>query len=107
MLWIEYQRSQSWAKLWMMGTMLIGYSQHLTVKGTLAALRIFLYFLYVREYTKQDFSKSVAGIKMRTQTKIPSVWSKNEVLKLLDSIDRANGKSCTPAASERCWMGYD
>lgn len=61
-----------------------------TVKGTLGALRIFLYFLYVREYTKQDFSKSVAGIKVRTQTKIPSVWSKNEVLKLLDSIDRAN-----------------
>jgi len=61
-----------------------------TVKSTLGTTRIFLKYLYVNEYIKQDLSKVVAGIKVRSQTKIPSVWTKDEVLQLLDSIDRGN-----------------
>lgn len=61
-----------------------------TVKSTLGGLRIFFKFLYLGEYVKRDLSALVVGIRVRSNTKIPSVWSKDEVLKLLASIDRAN-----------------
>lgn len=68
---------------------LSGFSKH-TVKGALSPLRIFLRFLHTNEYTEQDLSSLVNGISIRSQTKIPSVWAKGEVLELLDAIDRGN-----------------
>lgn len=61
-----------------------------TVKSMLGILRIFLKFLYTNEYAARDLSGLVAGIRVRTYTKIPSVWDKDEVLQLLAAIDRAN-----------------
>lgn len=61
-----------------------------TVKSTLGPIRIFLRFLYTNEYTKQDLSQFVGSVQMRSQTKIPSIWTKEEVLKLLAAIDRGN-----------------
>lgn len=68
---------------------LAGLSKH-TVKGALGPLRIFLRFLHVNEYTDSDLSILVTGISVRSQTKIPSVWLRDEVLELLAAIDRGN-----------------
>ena len=61
-----------------------------TVKSALGPVRIFLHFLYTEKYTESDLSLFVEKVKTRTQTKIPSVWEKEEVLKLLAAIDRGN-----------------
>jgi len=61
-----------------------------TVKSTLGPVRVFLRFLYINEYVSQDFSQFVGSVHVRTQTQIPSVWTKEEVLKLLAAIDRGN-----------------
>lgn len=61
-----------------------------TVKSTIGPVRIFLRYLYLNESIDQDLSQFVTGVETRTQTKIPSVWEKEEVLKLLAAIDRGN-----------------
>lgn len=61
-----------------------------TVKSILGPVRIFLRYLYLNEFVEQDLSQFVTAVKTRTQTKIPSVWEKEEVLKLLAAIDRGN-----------------
>ena len=61
-----------------------------TVKSTIGPVRIFLRYLYLHRFTTQDLSQFVTAVKTRTQTKIPSVWEKNDVLKLLSVIDRGN-----------------
>ncbi len=61
-----------------------------TVRSALGSVRIFLRFLYIEERIKLDLSLFVEKVKTRTQTKIPSVWEKEEVLKLLAAIDRGN-----------------
>lgn len=61
-----------------------------TVKSTIGPIRIFLRFLYTNEYMEQDLSQFIGSVKMHSQTKIPSVWTKDEVLKLLAAIDRGN-----------------
>jgi len=68
---------------------LAGYNR-ITVKSTLGPVRIFLRFLYRGEYIDQDLSPFVGKVSVRTQAKIPSVWTKEEVLKLLAAIDREN-----------------
>ncbi len=61
-----------------------------TVKATLGPVRIFLRFLYINEYISQDISQFVGNVNVRSQRRIPSVWTKDEVLKLLAAIDRGN-----------------
>lgn len=61
-----------------------------TVKSTLGPVRIFLKFLYINEYIPQDISQFVGSVNVRPQVRIPSVWTKEEVLKLLAAIDRGN-----------------
>lgn len=61
-----------------------------TVKSTLGPVRIFLRFLYLNEYIPQDISQFVGSVNVRSQVRIPSVWTKEEVLKLLSAIDRGN-----------------
>lgn len=61
-----------------------------TVKSTLDPVRIFLKYLYLNEYIPQDISQFVVSFSVRTQIRIPSVWTKEEVLKLLAAIDRGN-----------------
>lgn len=61
-----------------------------TVKSTIGPIKQFLRYLYLNRFISQDLSLFVAVIKTRTQTKIPSVWEKEDVLKLLAAIDRGN-----------------
>ena len=61
-----------------------------TVKSTLGALRIFLRFLYANGRLEQDLSRFVDKVPVREQTGLPSVWTREEVLKLLAAIDRGN-----------------
>lgn len=61
-----------------------------TVKSTVGPVRVFLRYLYLNEFIEQDLSRFVTTVKTRTQTKIPSVWEKEDVLKLLAAIDRGN-----------------
>ena len=61
-----------------------------TIKTNLGPVRIFLRFLFRNEYIARDFSQFVGKVSVRTQTKIPSVWTKEEVVKLLAAIDRGN-----------------
>lgn len=68
---------------------LAGYNRA-TVKSTLGPVRIFLHFLYRNEFIDRDLSPFVGKVSVRTQTRIPSVWTREEVLKLLAAIDRGN-----------------
>lgn len=61
-----------------------------TVKAATGPIRIFLRHLYLNRFTVQDLSQFVTPVKTRIQTKIPSVWEKDDVLKLLAAIDRGN-----------------
>lgn len=61
-----------------------------TIKANLGPVRMFLQFLFRNEYISQDLSQFVGKVSVRIQTKIPSVWTKEEVLKLLAAIDRGN-----------------
>lgn len=68
---------------------LVGYNRA-TIKTNLGPVRIFLRFLFRNEYIAQDLSRFVGKVPVRTQTRIPSIWTKEEVLKLLAAIDRGN-----------------
>ena len=68
---------------------LTGYS-YKTVELALCALRSFLRFLHLNELHQKDLSLAIPELKSRKQTRIPSVWDRNDVVKLLSVIDRGN-----------------
>ncbi|MCH5349607.1 MAG: tyrosine-type recombinase/integrase [Oscillospiraceae bacterium] len=70
-------------------TTLTGQNRH-TVKSALGPVRVFLRYLFRNEYIGKDLSQFIGKVSVRTQTKIPSIWTKEEVLKLLAAIDRGN-----------------
>jgi len=68
---------------------LLGYSCKM-VEFVLCGTRAFLKFLYKEGAVSSDFSESLPNIRSRKQTRIPSVWDKDDLLKLLNAIDRGN-----------------
>jgi integrase len=68
---------------------LLGYTYKM-VEFVLCGTRAFLRFLYAEGTVSADFSESLPNIQSRKQTRIPSVWDKNDLLKLLEAIDRGN-----------------
>lgn len=68
---------------------LLGYS-YKTVELHLCATRSFLGYLYNSEFHPQDLTSTIPSIKARKQNRIPSVWTSENVTKLLDVIDRGN-----------------
>lgn len=68
---------------------LMGYS-YKTVELQLCGLRSFLRYLHENGLHPEALSKSIPAIKARKQNRIPSVWTKENVAKLLDVIDRGN-----------------
>lgn len=68
---------------------LLGYS-HKTVELHLCATRSFLGYLYNSEFHPRDLTSTIPSIKARKQNRIPSVWTSENVTKLLDVIDRGN-----------------
>lgn len=53
-------------------------------------LRIFFSYLYENNYTTIDLSQLVPKVRIVRDAFIPSSWKKDDVIKLIQSIDRAN-----------------
>jgi site-specific recombinase XerD len=68
---------------------LMGYS-YKTVEFTLCGTRVFLRFLHLTDYLSEDLSGNIPCIKSRKQTRIPSVWTHEDLQKLIGTIDRGN-----------------
>jgi len=61
-----------------------------TKKNTLGGLRLFLKYLNDLDLIEKSIVDSINTPQSRTQTKIPSIWRKDEVICLLNAIDRGN-----------------
>jgi site-specific recombinase XerD len=68
---------------------LMGYSYKM-VEFTLCGTRAFLRFLHTGSHLAEDLSGKLPLIQSRRQTRIPSVWTHDDLLKLLKAIDRGN-----------------
>lgn len=68
---------------------LMGYSYKM-VEFVLCGTRTFLRFLCSKKVLPADLSESLPCMQARKQTRIPSVWNKDDLLKLLTAIDRGN-----------------
>ena len=68
---------------------LMGYSYKM-VEFVLCGTRCFLRFLHSEKVTPADLSESIPCMQARKQTRIPSVWKKDDLLRLLTAIDRGN-----------------
>ncbi|MDO5215744.1 site-specific integrase [Legionella pneumophila] len=65
------------------------YSQK-TISGIASYLRMYFKFLIYRGDLKNDLSQSVPSISAPYQAKIPSVWDRELITKLLDAVDRSS-----------------
>lgn len=61
-----------------------------TVRDTFTCLRGFLSFIYEKSYTDKNLSFVVPSIRLAREQTIPSAYSRVEVEKILDCIDRSN-----------------
>lgn len=68
---------------------LLGYS-YKTVELQLCGLRSFLRYLHENSLHPSELAKAIPAIKARKQNRIPSVWSPENVAKLIDAIDKGN-----------------
>jgi len=68
---------------------LLGYSYKM-VEFVLCGTRAFLRFAHSENAVSADLSDSLPNIQTRKQTRIPSVWEKADLIKLLKAIDRGN-----------------
>jgi integrase/recombinase XerD len=68
---------------------LLGYSFKF-VELQLCALRSFLRFLHTVGVLTEDLADSLPAIQSRKQQRIPSVWTSEQVTRLLDVIDRGS-----------------
>lgn len=70
---------------------LAGYT-YKTVEQVICALRSFFRFLLETEVIQTDFAANMPMVQARKQTRIPSVWTADELKKLIAAIDRGNPK---------------
>lgn len=68
---------------------LLGYSKK-SIQRELGCLKGFFKAIYFNEIHVQDLSKSVPKLKFAKQEKIATVWSQDEVSKILAAIDKGN-----------------
>ncbi|MGY1423915.1 site-specific integrase [Bacillus cereus] len=61
-----------------------------SIAAILTALRVYLRFLYLNQYTKEDLSLKVPKQSKYYYPPVPSVWNKEDVIHMLNSIDRGN-----------------
>lgn len=59
-----------------------------TIKDYMSALKLFLKFLYSNNYIKFPFHATLPKVAIPKQSKIPSVWDKKDIEKLLNSINK-------------------
>lgn len=67
----------------------IGYSPY-TIANKVSALRTFFDFLYLKGYLSYPLAESVPKARTRIRSKLPTVWSKEDIEKVLQTIDRGN-----------------
>jgi site-specific recombinase XerD len=70
---------------------LAGYT-YKTVEQIICSLRAFFRFLLEIHEIKIDFAAKTPMVQARKQTRIPSVWTKDELKKLIAAIDRGSPK---------------
>lgn len=63
-----------------------------TVEQNICSLRAFFRFLYQEGSISVDFASKMPMVKARKQTAIPSVWTHEELKKLIEAIDRGSPK---------------
>lgn len=68
---------------------LAGYA-HTTIRHNTGCIRIFLRFLLEIGEIQTDFAAKIPLIQVRQQTRIPSVWTKDELQKMIAAIDRGS-----------------
>lgn len=68
---------------------LAGYA-YKTVELQLCSLRSFFKYLHLNNMTNADYSLKIPMVQSRKQTRIPSVWSVDDLKKLLSAIDRGS-----------------
>ena len=70
---------------------LAGYT-YKTVEQNICSIRSFLRYLQGQDILKTDLASKTPMIQARKQTRIPSVWTKEELDTLISAIDRGNPK---------------
>lgn len=70
---------------------LAGYT-YKTVEQNICSIRSFLRYLQEQDILKTDLASKTPMIQARKQTRIPSVWTKEELDALIGAIDRGNPK---------------
>src|ERR1700722_13534505 len=70
---------------------LSGYT-YKTVEQIICSLRAFFRFLLEIEEVSTDFAEKTPMVQARKQTRIPSVWTTDELKKLITAIDRGSPK---------------
>jgi len=70
---------------------LAGYS-YKTVEQNICSMRAFFRFLLENKEVQTDFASKTPMVQARKQTRIPSVWTKDELKKLIAAIDRGSPK---------------
>jgi integrase/recombinase XerD len=68
---------------------LAGYA-YKTVEQQLCSLRSFFKYLHLNCITNTDYSLKIPMVQSRKHTRIPSVWSVDDLRKLISAIDRGN-----------------
>jgi integrase len=63
-----------------------------TVSQNICSIRAFFHFLLEIGEVQIDFSEKTPMVSLRRQTRIPSVWTADELKKLLAAIDRGSPK---------------
>lgn len=63
-----------------------------TVEQNICSMRAFFRFLLEIGEVKIDFASKTPMVQARKQTRIPSVWTKDELKKLISAIDRGSPK---------------
>src|SRR5699024_5751927 len=61
-----------------------------SIASILTTLRVYLRFLYFNQYTDEDLSLKVPKQNKYYYPPVPSVWNKEDVIRMLNSIDRGN-----------------
>lgn len=70
---------------------LVGYT-YKTVEQIICSMRAFFRFLLETEEIQIDFAAKTPMVQARKQTRIPSVWTADELKKLITAIDRGSPK---------------
>jgi integrase/recombinase XerD len=70
---------------------LAGYT-YKTVEQNICSIRTFLRYLQEQNILKTDLASKTPMVQSRKQTRIPSVWTKEELDTLIGAIDRGNPK---------------